>query len=397
VIVLALLVAAVALSAGDVEESAFRYTRALDAITTAAVRFEPDARMYGHTRNALPDLRILDSEGTEVPWRALPTPEAVASQRVTVIARGRREDTVSVVLDRGPVRPLVDRAELEIPDRAFVGQAVVFGSTTGAEGTYAKLSTTQIYSVHGAVDARSTTALFPPTDYRYLLVQARGVSAITGAGVARDPERAPLRTVAARTRRSDQDRATIVRLDLGFPRVPVDAVSIRSSTPRYVRLVRVEGSNDGVTFVGVAQSRIARFPGVDLSRLAVDAQQRYLRVTIVNGDDAPLEGLRVTAEARPRPLLLAGGYRPPFRLLYGATDVPAPAYDFEQLPPAATGFERAVAGTLGVERANELFEAPSDTRTFFERNDFLIQALLVAAALVAGAAGIIALRRRGEV
>jgi hypothetical protein len=262
VIVLALLVAAVALSAGDVEESAFRYTRALDAITTAAVRFEPDARIYGHTRNALPDLRILDSEGTEVPWRALPTPEAVASQRVTVIARGRREDTVSVVLDRGPVRPLVDRAELEIPDRAFVGQAVVFGSTTGAEGTYAKLSTTQIYSVHGAVDARSTTALFPPTDYRYLLVQARGVSAITGAGVARDPERAPLRTVAARTRRSDQDRATIVRLDLGFPRFrSTPSASGRRRPARYVRLVRVEGSNDGVTFVDVAQSRIARFPG----------------------------------------------------------------------------------------------------------------------------------------
>jgi hypothetical protein len=171
-------------------------------------------------------------------------------------------------------------------------------------------------------------------------------------------------------------------------------VSIRSSTPRYVRLVRVEGSNDGVTFGALAQSRIARFPGVDLSRLAVDAQQRFLRVTIVNGDDAPLEGLRVTTEARPRPLLLAGGYRPPFRLLYGARGVPAPSYDFEQLPPPATGFERAVAGTLGVERANELFEAPTETTTFFERHDFVIQALLVAAALVAGAAGILALRRR---
>jgi hypothetical protein len=41
-----------------------------------------------------------------------------------------------------------------------------------------------------------------------------------------------------------------------------------------------------------------------------------------------------------------------------------------------------------------LFEAPADTRTFFERNDYLIQVLLVAAALVAAAAGIVALRRR---
>jgi hypothetical protein len=394
VILVALLAAAIAAGANDVDQSVFRYTRPLETPPGAPVRFEPDARLYGHTRSGLPDLRVLDAEGTQVPWRPLPTPVAVPSQPVTLVARGRRAGTVSVVLDRGAVHPVIDRAELEIPDRAFVGRVVVLGSTTGAEGTYARLSTTQIYAVHGAVDARSTTAVFPPTDYRYLLVQARGVSAVTGARVARDPARAPLRPVAARTRRRELERQTVVRLDLGFPRVPVDGVRVQSSTPRYVRGVRVEGSNNGVSFVTLAQGQIARFPGVDLSRLPVEAHQRFLRVTIEDGDDPPLEQLRVAAEARARPLLLASGYRPPFRLLYGARDVAPPAYDFAQLPPAATGFERAVAGTLGVERRNALFEAPADTRTFFERNDYLIQALLVVAALVAAAAGIVALRRR---
>ena len=65
-----------------------------------------------------------------------------------------------------------------------------------------------------------------------------------------------------------------------------------------------------------------------------------------------------------------------------------------QLPPDATGFEHAVAGQLGAESLSALFEAPEDTRTFFERNDFLIQVLLVVAALVAAAAAIVALRRR---
>jgi hypothetical protein len=394
VILVALLAAAIAAGANDVDQSAFRYTRTLDATVGGPVRFEPDAQLYGHTRSGFPDLRVLDADGAQVPWRALPAPVAVPSQPVSVVARGRRAGTVSVVLDRGAVHPVIDRAELEIPDRTFVGQAVVLGSTTGAEGTYARLSTTQIYAVHGAVDARSTTAVFPPTDYRYLLVQAQGVSAITGARVARDPARAPLEPVASRTRRRDLERQTVARLDLEFPRVPVDSIRIQSSTPRYVRLVHVEGSNDGVTFVPLAEARIARFPGIDLSRLAVDGQQRFLRLTIDNGDDPPLDELRVTAEARPRPLLLASGYRSPFRLLYGAHDVAAPAYDFAQLPPAATGFTRAVAGTLGAESRNALFEAPADTRTFFERNDYLIQVLLVAAALVAAAAGIVALRRR---
>ena len=82
---------------------------------------------------------------------------------------------------------VIDRVELEIPDREFVGDVEVLGSATGAEGSYATLSTTPIYAVRGAVAARSTTALFPSTDYRYLLVRARGVSGIDGATVARDP------------------------------------------------------------------------------------------------------------------------------------------------------------------------------------------------------------------
>ena len=84
-----------------------------------------------------------------------------------------------------------------MPDREFVGEVEVLGSSTGAEGSYAALSETQIYAVRGAVAARSTTALFPSTDFRYLLVRARGVSRIDGATVARDPLQPRLEAVAA--------------------------------------------------------------------------------------------------------------------------------------------------------------------------------------------------------
>jgi hypothetical protein len=149
-----------------------------------------------------------------------------------------------------------------------------------------------------------------------------------------------------------------------------------------------------VTFVGLGGGEVARFRGVDLSQLDVSARSRYLRVTIRNGDDAPLERLRVTAEARPRPLLVAEGYRPPFRLFYGNEGLSAPAYDFARLPAAATGFERAREGVLGAEEANVAFEAPSDTRSFFERYDGLVEVALVLAAIAVAAAGALALRRR---
>jgi hypothetical protein len=393
---LAAVAAALIVAQANVDESQFRYVRTLAAPAGAPVRFEPDARMYGHARADFPDLRILDADGEQVPWRPEPKPAAVPAQSIPLVARGRRDGTVTVVLDRGAVRPAIDRIELEIPERVFVGEVVVQGSNTGAEGSYARLSTTPIYAVRGAVAARSTTAVFPATDFRYLLVQARGVSQVTGATVSRDPERAPVKPVEARARRRDRERATVVRLDFGFAKVPVDSVRVQTSTARYVRSVTVEGSNDGTTFTTLGGGEIARFPGVDLSTIAVAARHRYVRITIANGDDAPLAALVVTPQAQARPLLLAEGYRPPFRLLYGGATVPAPAYDFAQLPPAVTGFERARAGTLGSERANELYEAPvtADTRTFFERNDSLIEVALVLAALVVAAGGLLALRRR---
>jgi len=244
------------------------------------------------------------------------------------------------------------------------------------------------------VSARSTTAVFPPTDYRYLLVRASGVSDVTGASVARDPEQAPLEPVRSTSKTTQEGSDTVVVLDLGYRKVPVDALHLRSSTPSYVRSVTVEGSNDGRTFLTLANAQVARFPGVDLSRVPLDAHHRFLRVTIENGDDRPLEQLRVDAEATPRPLLLAAGYTPPFRLLYGGAGVAAPSYDFARLPGPATGFEEAVEGTLGAESANPAFEPQTETGTFFERNDGLIEVLLVAAALAVAAGGVLALRRR---
>jgi hypothetical protein len=381
-------------AAADVETSDFRYARTLSAAAGGPVRIEPDGPMYGHASVGFSDLRVLDAAGEQVPWRTEPAPAAVTARPVPLVARGTLDGVVSVVLDRGTTPEVIDRIELDLPDRDFVGSVEVLGSTTGAEGSYATLSTTQIYAVHGAVEARSTTAVFPPTDYRYLLVRARGVSRIDGATVARDPQQPRLEAVDADPTVGQQPRATVVTLDLGFANVPVDAVEVRSSTDRFVRQVVVDGSNDGVTYQSVGGGEVARFRGVDLGRIAVGASQRYVRVRIQNGDDAPLADLRVRALARPRPLLLSEGFEPPFRIYYGARGATAPDYDFAQLPATAIGLRRAVDGALGPETVNAALEPPADTRTFFERNRGVVNGLLVVAAIVVAVGGLLALRRR---
>jgi hypothetical protein len=123
--------------------------------------------------------------------------------------------------------------------------------------------------------------------------------------------------------------------------------------------------------------------------LAVRA--RVLRIHIVNGDDAPLRGIRIQTFAHPRTLLLEGGHRGPFTLYYGGR-VSAPVYEFARLPQAALGLDRPRRGALGPERANPLYRVV-DTRSFVARHRSLVTAALALAAVAVLAAGALALRR----
>ena len=60
------------------------------------------------------------------------------------------------------------------------------------------------------------------------------------------------------------------------------------------------------------------------------------------------------------------------------------------MPAGAIGLDRAREGQLGPEALNADFEAPADTRTFFERNPNVVNGLLVLAALVAAVGGFLA-------
>ena len=89
-------------------------------------------------------------------------------------------------------------------------------------------------------------------------------------------------------------------------------------------------------------------------------------------------------------ILLAPGFAPPYRVLYGGPAV-RPEYDFAQQPEV-----RGAAGgrMLGPERRNEAFEPPADTRSFAEQHPALIKLALALAAAALAAAGFFALRRR---
>jgi Protein of unknown function (DUF3999) len=386
-------------SAWALDTTGFRYERPLNAAEDGPISFTPDGRMYGHAQIGFSDLRIIDGAGEQVPWRRLPRPRAPRPVDVRVLNAGRQGNAAVALLDLGPRRTLRDRLELDIPDTGFVGRVRVSG--TDDRRTFTRLSTSVVYDIEGAEGrARSTVVTFPPSDFRYLQLKARGISEIAGATVSGRGVSPKALVLTGTAQVESTGRATLILVDLEYPKVPVDEVRVSARTTQYDRPATVSGSNDGKNWVPLASARVYRLPGSRATvgsrtpgtSIRIDGRHRYLRLRIENGDDAPLEAIEVTTHALPRPLLVEGGHPRPLRAFYGDPFAREPVYDFARLPvPKSTAF---APGALGPERSNELFEPPPDTRSFAARHSSLITVALVIAALSAAAAGGLALRRR---
>lgn len=366
-------------SAAELDRHAFRYERPLAPQGGGPVLLEPDGTLYAHTRPGVTDLRIVDRDGRQVPWRPLPEEAAPAARAVPVLDSGRRGRDVVALLDLGPRRHIVDRVELDLDGSGFVGRIAVSGSDD--RRTWTHLSTTTVYDLGGAHPARSTTAVFPRSDYRFLLLRGRGVPRLVGARVAAAPRTPVLRRVQARVRIRETAAATVVTLDLGHRGVPVDELRLAAATPRYDRAVEADG----------VYGRIVRTGSARVERIPVATRARFVRIRIENGDDEPLRGLRVTTLARPRTLLVEPGHPGPLTLLYGGR-VDKPAYDYALLPRADLALADARLGALGAERPNPDYRV-ADTRTFVARHPALVTAALALAGIVVVAAGALTLRR----
>ncbi|MDP8911307.1 MAG: DUF3999 domain-containing protein [Actinomycetota bacterium] len=375
----------------DVDATGFRYERRVKRAEPGRVAIEPDEALLSHARPGLADLRILDADGNQVPWRVLSEGAGRARVHIPALNVGRRGASAVALLDLGPQRRIVDRLVLDIPDSKFVGRAFVSGADRRRR-PYTHLGATTIYDVRGRRHARSTTVSIRPTDFRYIWIRATDVARIDGATIARSAKRRLVEREVVQTKRREHEGRTVVTLDVAYRDVPVDEVHVEAATPKYERAVEVAGSNDGAAFVPVGGGRISRFAGSTAAPIAVRARHRYVRVTIVNGDDEPLRGLRVSLRARSRAVLLEPGHRPPFRLLYGKPGERAPSYEFARLPLQAPEDVRFFA--LTPERLNAVYKPPPDTRSFTQRHGWVVEAALAVAAFVVGITGLLALRRR---
>lgn len=366
-LILALLVPALGLTGAQahaaVTPSAYAQRRTLQgAESPGHYRWVVDPPLYAasQSRPRLQDLRIVDSQGEELPWALRPV-SADNARRGTRAARVldpvRLPDGGSqAVLDLGGAPAVHHVVELTLGGgragflRSTRVESSQDGSTWGvlAHGGYVfDIAVEQVRS-------RRTRVAYPRSRSRYLRVtlapgadeQALPITAARVEVAAADPAvergQGAEGEVTVTLGPSAEVSGQRTEFDLGALPVglPVTALRLETSDPAFVRRVRVRDSTGGQVWRVIGAGHLFRVPSAPSSspgahewlRVGLSGTPRArLRLSLDHGDDPPLTLTGVRAVYPQQELVIRVAAPGPLSLFVGRAGDPGPRYDLPEL------------------------------------------------------------------
>lgn len=277
-------------------------------------------------------LRLVDESGNEVPFaidpdRRTPLPPQSVVLSDTGFVKGKYSQAV---IDGGTYGLLHDTIVVKSSRPTYILTATVEASPDRKTWRMLRTDAT-IFHVADA-NAGNATITFPATRDRWLrlrVLDAKAAFDISGVLLDhRPPQRESLSILGSSDLRADGNRQQCV-IDLAAADVGAEAALIESEQPRFSRSVTVESSADLKTWTSAGEGTVERFAsGLPSVRIVFgERYARYWRVTVENGNDAPLASARATMLGRRRTIVWEARPEHHYRLLGGNPEAVAPQYD----------------------------------------------------------------------
>ncbi|MFZ1972278.1 MAG: DUF3999 family protein [Candidatus Acidiferrales bacterium] len=389
----------------------WRYSRAIELPTRGAatgvgqfadVVAPPD--LYTHTDTGLADLRVIDDQGTEIPYVIF---QRVGSSRSSALPTTLRENSFSagaftqLVLDAGAHAPFHNALRIETGVSDFIEWVQVEASDDGHVWRMVE-ERAPIFRFLKNAHEGTQVVHYSENNAQYLRVRILDGNErflVTGAQILHETmepaERVPLKMALVPDAKQPADRS-VWDAELGGAVPLVTEVRFEvSAPPEFIRSVNILSSDDGKDWQSLQAAEIYRYRRADtrLEQLAVivstsRGRSRYLRVEIMNGNDAPLEATAPKLYITPQHIAFEQQPGRSYRLIYGQERAEGAEYDLVRRVNAARLV--AVAGQLGPEEVNSDWVDP---RAWTETHDMFLWVVMLAAVLLIGYAAVRSLRK----
>jgi hypothetical protein len=395
----------------------FRYERPVQLAQSAApetcVVLPPD--LLSHAAPRLQDLRVMAGD-REVAYQIRTSSEAGAevTRPEQILNLGQHGGAVS--FDVEMTEPRYNRVLLRMARSHFSVLIRMTGTERAGEGGVA-LPEIAYSSNADENETQQRLISLPESSFRYLHFEIRTLALepvtpqdIAGVDVLVEKAELPrYMQVAAASGPQQKPHETVYEFAVP-PNLALDGLSFASDDPRTVfsRTADVERfrtsqtteaasedagqrampmQSEGIAFIHKPDAKQpAASNGQSTINLALGAvpYASTVRLTIQNGDDAPLALHAVALQMRERQVCFLRKTNTSYTLRYGDPLLGAPQYD---LSPIEANAMSVSASTLGAERA--LMPTETGLRPFTERHPVLLWIALI---LVVGTLGFVALR-----
>ncbi|HEY1681597.1 MAG TPA: DUF3999 family protein [Candidatus Tumulicola sp.] len=285
------------------------------------------------------DLRVIDDRGNETPYvvdpqcAAIPARQAILSDAGFVPGR-----YTEALVDAGNSGTLYSGVSIDTPRNTYFDRVDV--AISDDRSTWREVrNEALIYRVADSSDPGSQTVLFLPSRARWIRIRIIDGNALfpidTATLVSTEstvPEAMKRLDASATSAWRDEDRTSVVTLDLGTPNTRIARIRFRTTQAEFSRDVSIQTSNDGEHWDFAGGGPIKRFadgaPVLDVS--IPEAGARYVRAEVANGNDAPLPNLSVSIFG-PRRVIVFVARSGSSYALTRSTHAQAPTYDLGTL------------------------------------------------------------------
>lgn len=408
VILVSVPVATLAISVLPAAWEHWRYWRAIELPATDMARLvqvRVADEIFLRSETSLEDLRVIDDQGNETPYTVFVLDAAKRIENLAATLHERSfvpgEYTQAVVEIKGDA-PFHNSVEIETPEQNFIEWVSVDASDDAR--------TWRIVQERAPIfrfikDGREGTRVvnYSDNNARYLRVRifnGEKQLPVSGVEVQREvgggaEERVPVEVQIAPDAHAPAGKS-IWTADMSGRGIPISEVHFDVAPMEFVRDVKVSASGDKKTWDMAASSQIYRFHRGEKVRQVLtvpisygNAGERYWRVTVENGNDAPLPVTSVQLYTAPRHLMFEQQPGRSYTLIYGQERAEPARYDFSERVNEE-GRMTALPGKLGPEETNATWVDP---RPWTETHAVFLWGALLVAVIVIGFTAVQSMRR----
>lgn len=384
----------------------WRYSRTVEVPPTTATQLVSvvlPQDVFPRVLENLSDVRVIDDQGAEMPWTLLLREGSRKAANRNMLLRENSYvpgKFTQVLLDLGKGPEFHNAVEIETTESDYIEWVQVAASDDGHQWRIVQ-SRAPIFHFQKGNQQGTRVVHYSENNARYLRLQIYDTDRqfqVTGAQVLDEVVVPAERAAIAATMTQDSSASagtTRWTVDLGTPNLAPEEVRFAADPGEFSRTVDVESSRDQKQWDPRGQGEIYRFRQGESVReelsigLYVSQDARYWRVTVRNGNDAPVPGAIPTLYMTPRHIVFEQQPGRNYRLLYGQSEAKQPQYDLVRRVNLKQ-MEGAVAAGLGPEALNTDW---ADPRPWTEKYDVVLWLALGIAVVLLGYSALRSLRR----